>query len=186
MKKNALTSAVMITLLAALACASPLAVGGPTPEYEPIPVSTESAGALLNKFSALSAASGEVTVSITESELTSYLAEQLAAQPDAKFTNPQIYLRDGEMKLYSTVIADNFTANALVVMKAAVENGQMTIGLEKADFGPVPMPQGMLSSLTSSINDKLLSLIAKLPAGVAIKAITIAEGNLTLTAVIKP
>jgi len=185
MKKLMLFGALTTLLIAALACGGPLAVGGPTPEYPPVVVSTESAASLTDKFEALKSTTGEVTVAITESELTSFIADKLAAQPEATLSNPQVYLRDGKIKLYTTVTTSNFTANALIVLNAAVVEGQLTTTIEKADFGPVPVPNNLLTSLTSTINDNLLSLVNKLPAGVRLKSIAIADGNLTLTADVK-
>lgn len=180
-----LSGAFAVLAAAVLACGGPLALGGPTPSYDPIPVSTEAIGSLKDKFNSLGAASGEVTVAITESELTSFIDEQLAAQPDNAFSNPQVYLRDGKIRLYGIVTTESFTANALVVMNASIVDNQMQVAIESADFGPVPAPQDTLSALTSTINDKLLSLFSGLPTGVGIKNITIADGNLTLTMTVK-
>lgn len=174
-------ASVLALALASLACTQ-VAVGGPTPEYPPIPVSTETVGGLVDKFSSLGAATGEVTVSITEAELTSLVAQKNAENPDSVFSNPQIYLRDGKIKAYMLVTTEQFNANALIIMTATVQNDQMAIGIESANFGPVPAPSGILDSLTSTVNDNLLSLVNKLPAGVKIKNIVIADGTLTLTA----
>ncbi|MBI3240995.1 MAG: LmeA family phospholipid-binding protein [Chloroflexi bacterium] len=184
--KRLVISVVLIVILsAALACGGPLAVGGPTPEYPTVAVSTESAQSLTDKFESLKASTGEVTVSITESELTSFIAEKLAAQPDSALSNPQVYLRDGKIKLYATVTTSSFTANALIVVNVTLVDGQMAATIEKADFGPVPVPSDLLSSLTSTINDNLLALADKLPSDVRLKSIAIADGNLTLTADVK-
>jgi len=180
-----LSGAFAVLAAAMLACGGPLALGGPTPTYEPIPVSTEAIGSLKDKFDSLGAASGEVTVSITESELTSFIDEQLAAQPDTAFSDPQVYLRDGKIRLYGTVTTESFTANALITMNASIVDNRMQVAIESADFGPVPAPQDLLNSLTTTINDKLLSLFSGLPTGVGIKSIAIADGSLTLTAVVK-
>jgi len=180
-----LSGAFAVWALSVLACGGPVSLGGPTPTYEPVPVSTEAVGSLSDKFGSLGAASGEVTVSITESELTSYLAEQLAEQPDTALSNPQVYLRDGKIQLYATVTTESFTANALVVMNASIVDNRLVVGIESADFGPVPAPQDLLDSLTDTVNEKLLSLFADLPTGAGIKSIAIADGNLTLTMVVK-
>ncbi len=180
-----LSGAFAVLTAAMLACGGPLTLGGPTPTYEPIPVSTEAIGSLKDKFNSLGAAAGEVTVSLTESELTSFIDEQLAAQPDTAFSNPQVYLRDGKIRLYGTVTTENFTANALIIMNASIVDNRMQVAIESADFGPVPVPQDLLNSLTTTINDQLLSLFSGLPTGVGIKSIAIADGSLTLTAIVK-
>lgn len=188
MKKHQVVAWILLVfpVLTALACGNgPLAVGGPTPEYPTVAVSTESAGSLVDKLSALNAATGEVTVSITETELTSFMADKLTSVPDATFSDPQVFLRDGKIKMYATVTTSNFTANALIVLNTVVVDGKVTTTIERADFGPIPAPTRLLDSLTETINDDLLSLMDKLPAGVQLKSIAIADGVMTLTANVK-
>lgn len=174
---------------ALLACGGglngPLEVGGPTPEYSPVPASTESVGSLSDKLNALGNASGEVQVTITEAELTSVFQQQLAAQPDSPFSNPQVYLRDGKIKLYATVTTNNLTGNALIIMNPVIVDNKLQVKIESADFGPVPAPQNVLDSLASTINDQLLSMVSGLPTGVGLKSIAIADGTLTLTTIVK-
>lgn len=69
-------------------------------------------------------------------------------------------------------------------MSAAVQDNQLRVAIENADFGPLPMPSGLRESLTNTLNDRLLSLLAKLPAGVRLKNVAVAGGNLTLTAAV--
>ena len=137
------------------------------------------------KLYALDAATGEVTVSITETELTSFMADKLTSVPDTTFSDPQVFLRDGKIKMYATITTSNFIANALIVLNTAVVDGKVTATIEKADFGPIPVPASLLDSLTKTINDDLLSLMDKLPAGVQLKSIAIADGVMTLTANVK-
>lgn len=189
--KISIVTAVATALAAMLACGGglpgegPLSVGGPTPEYSPVPISTEAIQSLSDKFDALGASSGEVTVTITEPELTSFIDQQMAAQPDGAFSNPQVYLRDGKIKLYTTVTTDNLSADALVVMNASIKDNALKVIIDSADFGPVPVPQGVLDSLTSTVNDELLALVSGLPTGVGLKGVSVNDGLLTLTAVVK-
>jgi len=191
LSKIAISCASTALAIAILACGGglpgtgPLSVGGPTPEYSPVPVSTEAVGSLSDKLNALGNASGEVTVSITEPELTSVFVEQLAAQPDSPFSNPQVYLRDGKIKLYATISTNNLTGNALVIMNPVIANNKLQVTIESADFGPIPAPESVLDSLASTVNDQLLALVSGLPTGVGLKNIAIADGILTLTAVVQ-
>ncbi len=170
--------------LAGLACGGPPEASNPTPTYEPIPVSTEAIQSLKDKFSSLGVVSGEVTVSITESELTSYFAEQLAAQPDSAFSDPQVYLRDGKLKLYLTVTTESLAVKAQIILNPMIVDNRLQVSIESADFGPIPAPQNVLDSLTAVLNDKLLALASNLPNGVGLKNIVIADGQMTLTAIV--
>jgi hypothetical protein len=190
LRKISTASALALVFAALLACGSlpgtgPLSVGGPTPGYSPVPVSTEAIQSLANKLDSLGATSGEVTISITESELTSIVEQQMAAQPNSAFSKPQVYLRDGKIKLYATVTTNNLQANALIVFNAVLQDNHLQVAIDTADFGPVPVPQTVLDSLTSTINNQLAPLGSRLPTGVALKDIAIADGQLTMTALVK-
>jgi len=177
--------ALIALVLATVACDQQFSTGGPTSEYKPIPVSSQSAGSLTSKIASLAAATGEVTLSITEAEMTSYLAQQLSQQTgDVTLTDPQAYFRNGKMKLYAKIISPNLTANALIVINATVNNGQLALIIEKADVGPIPVSGDLLAKLTSLINDQLLATLSKLPKGVKIKTVTLADGAMTITATI--
>lgn len=183
--KISIAFACAAILAAMLACGGPLQVGGPTPEYSPVPVSTEAIQSLDDKFEALGVASGEVTVTLTETELTSLFDQQLQAQPDSAFSDPQVYLRDGKIKLYITLTTNNLTGKALVVMNATIVDNKLQVAIESADFGPLPVPQGILDSLAATINDQLLAAMSGLPTGVGLKNIVIADGTLTITTIVK-
>lgn len=189
LSKISIFCACAAILAALLACGGglngPLAVGGPTPEYSPVPVSTEAVGSLSDKLNALGNASGEVTVTITEAELTSAFQQQLAAQPDSPFSNPQIYLRDGKIKMYATISTNNLTGQAVIVMNPVIKDNKLQVTIESADFGPLPAPQNVLDSFASTVNDQLLAAMSGMPTGVGIKSIAIADGNLTLTTLVK-
>src|SRR4051794_25865324 len=74
----------------------------PTAPASPIPVSSESAGQLEGAWSTAVASSnnGQITVVMTEQQLTSYAALKLTNDANAPIKDPQIYLRDGKMLLY--------------------------------------------------------------------------------------
>src|SRR5437762_645904 len=99
-------------IIASLAC--DLSVGGPTPPGSPIPVSSEAAGELQNvwKTAIANAQNGEVTVIITEEQLTSYLALKLEAQSTPPLHNVQVYLRNNRIQIYGTAKAGSISTTA--------------------------------------------------------------------------
>ncbi|MGH2524686.1 MAG: hypothetical protein ACRDH2_19440, partial [Anaerolineales bacterium] len=106
---------------ASLACGLP-GRGGPTPPASPIPVSTEAAGELLDvwKSAVENSSNGEVSVVVTEAQLTSYAAIKLAEQEDPPLRDPQIFLRDGKVQIYGTAKAGSLTAPAVIILSAVV------------------------------------------------------------------
>jgi hypothetical protein len=94
---------IALSLFAGTSAGCTVNLGGPAPPAETIPVSADAAAQAKKELeSALGNASGgvQLTLSLNEVQLTALLAERLAAQTDSLNTNPQVYLRDGEMEIY--------------------------------------------------------------------------------------
>ena len=102
-RKISLLIGLLILFLSILACT--INIGGPAYPDQRIPVSTEAVGELQSAVEtsvAAGEASGRVTLVITETQLTSYLAARLQSQAQPLFTDPQVYLRDGQIQIYRT------------------------------------------------------------------------------------
>jgi hypothetical protein len=173
-----LTAAACLTL-AGLACN--LNVGGPTPPGSPIPVSTEAAGQLreLWKSALENSGGGDVSVIVTEEQLTSYLAFRLAEQPDPPLRDVQVYLRDSKIQIYGTAQAGNLTTTALVSLAVSISpEGQASFSVEQADFGPVPVPSALLEKLSTGLNEAFTGQVGSLATGFKIKSVLIADGQM--------
>ena len=182
-----LLAAVAVLTFSILACTMNL--GGPPYPTPGIPVSTEAVGQLQQEIQTAVAAgqdSGEVTLVITEPELTSYLAYRLEGSSQPFITRPQVYLQDGEIQVYGTAVQGNFEITANMVLTAGVdENGQMKIELSSADFGPFPVPDGLKEFLTAIIKEATTGALGPVATGFRLETIQIADGNMTLTGRIK-
>ena len=185
----------LITLLfASLACT--VFVGGP--DYStltPIPVSTEAAESLkteMQKAFEAGAQTGVVTLNITEPQITSLLAFRLLSDPtmqtDKKpiITDPQVYLRDGQMKIYGKSQQGMFAANIGIIVNMGVDElGKPKIEIASADFGPFPAPAGINEALTAMLDEAYPGAIGPAATGLRIETITIADGIMTITGRIK-
>ena len=140
-------------LLATLACS--IFVGGPDYPETTIPVSTEAVENLQAQIETAvlaGAQTGEVTLQITEEQITSYIAFKMAAQENPAFQDPQVYLRDGQMQIYGKVERGYLNANVLIALTVGVDEiGQPKIEISTADFGPFPAPDGLRQSMTAVI-----------------------------------
>jgi hypothetical protein len=91
-RKLSLLMVLLIFFIAILACT--IHIGGPAFPNQRIQVSTEAVGDLQTALQTAVAGgevSGQVTLVISESQLTSYLAVKLQTQTQPIFTNPQVY-----------------------------------------------------------------------------------------------
>ena len=177
-KRLALPIFLFTLILASLACT--VFVGGPDySNLPPIPVSAEALDSLKqgikNAFEA-GAQTGVVTIQITEPQITSYLAfklqnDQTFQQSDKQpiMTDPQVYLRDGQMKIYGKTQQGMFAANIGVIIGVNVDaTGKPKIEIVSADFGPFPAPGGLKEAFTSMIEEAYTGSLGPVATGLRI------------------
>jgi hypothetical protein len=186
-RKTPIILGICALITASLACT--INVGGPAYPTPAIPVSTEAVGQLKATLEAAVTAgadSGQVTLVMTETQLTSYLAYKLQSQSQPIITNPQVYLQDGQIRLYGTARQGYFEATASVVLSAGIdEQGQLKIDLTYADFGPLPVPSGLLGVVTSMIKEAYTGALGPIATGFRLNSIDISDGTMTITGQIK-
>lgn len=179
--------AILVLILTTLACS--INVGGPDYPDTPIPVSTEAVEQMkqnIQEALASGAASGQVTFMINETQLTSYLTFKLQEQPDPFITDPQVYLRDGQIQLYGTAQSGYFLATARIVFSAyANADGKLVIELSEADFGPLPVPDGLKEAVTAIIAEAYTGALGPVATGFRIEAIVISDGMMVVTGRVK-
>lgn len=176
-----------VLILSSLACT--MFVGGPEYPEGTIPVSAEALQTLQSQIQAAvlaGAESGEITLLITEEQITSYIAFRLAAQDNPVLTDPQVFLRDGQMQVYGKVERGYFIANVLIALNVSVDAlGQPAIEIATADFGPFPAPDGLKQSLTAIVTEAYTGSLGPVATGFRLDRIDIANGLMTVTGRIK-
>jgi uncharacterized protein YpmS len=159
-------------------------IGGPSYPTPAIPVSTEAVGELQSSLETAVAAgpvSGQITLAFTEPQLTSYLYYKLQAQSQPLITNPQVYLRDGQIQVYGTASKGDFEATARIILSAGVDDqGQLKIVLTSADFGPLPVPNGLMEIITATIQEAYTGALGPVATGFRLQNVTIADGTMTI------
>ena len=177
---------ILLSSIAALAItlACTIFVGGPEIPEPLIPISAEAVTSLQEQIKAAveaGAVSGEVTLQISETQLTSYLAYKNVDNPNPMFTDPQVYLRDGQMRIYAKTQQGNFTANIGIILAVGLDaEGRPELQLVSADFGPFPLPEGLNKAITAVIEEAYTGALGPVATGFRIKSITIADGTMTV------
>jgi hypothetical protein len=178
-------------VLTSLACV--IFVGGPDySNLPPIPVSAEAAESIkeeVRRAVEAAADTGVITVNLTEPQITSYLAARLQTDPSLQqsdkkplITDPQVYLRDGQMQIYGKTQQGIFTANIGVIMDMGVDaNGQPQIDIASADFGPFPAPKGLKDAITAMVKEAYTGSLGPVATGLRVESISIANGVMTVT-----
>ncbi len=169
-------------ILAVLACT--INIGGPGYPDQHVPVSTEALGdfqSAMQTAAAAGAESGEFTLVITESQLTSYLAYRLQKQSQPLFTDPQVYLRNGQIQIYGTARQGYLEATAAIILTVGVnEQNQLKIELTSADFGPLPVPAGLNDAVAATIQEFYTGAIGPAATGFRLESVTVANGTMTI------
>lgn len=185
--KKAILGALSALLLATLACS--IFIGGPAYPDGPAPASTETSHSLQDQVrQALAEATttGTVSVELTEGQLTSYLASKLAEKPDPVLSDPRVYLRDGQMKIFGRATSGIFTANVSMTVQATVDpEGQPQIDVTQTDFGPLAAPQALNDALTAFVREAFTGWLGPVATGFRLDHITISDGLMTVTGRIK-
>lgn len=184
--KNSLWKAALaagLMLFASLACV--FNAGGPAYPPDAIPISTQAAGQQIQDLQiavATGMLNGQVQLVFNEPGLSSLLFYYLEKQEAPLFTDPQVYLRDGKIQVHGTAQRGNLQAYIYMELTAGVdEQGQLTVDLSAADFGPLPVPDGLREMATAAIREAYLGALGPLATGIRLESITIAEGFMILT-----
>ncbi|HET9589558.1 MAG TPA: hypothetical protein VFO91_12295 [Anaerolineales bacterium] len=178
-------------VITSLACT--IFVGGPDYSSLPtIPVSAEAAESIkeeMRRAIEAGAQTGVITIHLTEPQITSYLAARLQTDPNLQqsdrqplITNPQVYLRGGQMQIYGKTQQGIFAANIGIVVNVGVDaTGQPQIEMTSADFGPLPAPAGLRDAISAMVREAYTGSLGPVATGLRIETITIADGVMTIT-----
>lgn len=182
---------LLTLVLTSLACM--INVGGPDYSSLPtIPVSAEAAASIqdeIRRAAEAAAQTGVMTVNLTEPQITSYLASRLQTDPSLQqsdrkplITDPQVYLRDGQMQIYGKTQQGIFSANIGILVNMGVDaNGQPQIDVASADFGPFPAPEGLKDAITAMVREAYTGSLGPVATGLRIESIAISNGVMTVT-----
>ncbi len=178
----------VLLIVASLACS--FNVGGPDYPEQSVPVSTADAQTLVDIFQQSMLASmetGVLSIAVNESQLTSLVAEKLSAQSNPPFSDPQVLLRDGQVKLYGKITKGWATANMLIVMNATInpETGMPKMQIVSADFGPIPAPEGVNNAISAMIDEAFTGSFGPVAVGFRLENISVENGVMTLSGRVK-
>ena len=173
-------------ILVALACApcSCLSRLGAPPPPERVEVSQEAAQRLEKKVKeAMSGTSnGEFTITATDEEVTSLIAEQLEKSSDTPMRDVQVHFGDDRIHVWA-IFADvaPFDVGVSLVATATVVNDQLQVEIVESSAGVIPVPQSLLNSLSRVINETIAEAEIKAQNKVQITKVTIGDGEITIS-----
>ncbi|MBN1660599.1 MAG: hypothetical protein JXA93_19535 [Anaerolineae bacterium] len=175
--------AALLALLFSLACGpcNLLSAEVPTPP-RPIVVSTESAAQLESRIQQNLGGEpgGQFILRMSDEEVTSLVATKLAQYDESPVTEPQIWFTKG--KIYGTGRLVNVMpvdTPFYVVTSARIVDGQVEIVVEDVEAGALPIPEGVVDTLSQSVNETL----QEVQLDVEVTAIEVLEGEIVVKGV---
>jgi hypothetical protein len=173
---------IISMMLAILACQ--IDVGGPAAPGAPIPVDPSQANQLHSMWQAAvenAVESGQVNVTIDETQMTALLAERIADSEEPLIRNPQVYLRDHQIQIFGVAERGIFKANILIAVSPEVtEAGEISFELPEASIGPVPAPSALKNTISALLTESLTGSVGSLATGIRISSLAIADGQMTI------
>ena len=175
---------ILILFLSSLACNLPGREPATETPLPTIPVSTEAVASLQDTLNAAKDAfenNQTVEITINESQLTSLVAIELESDPEIPLTDPQIYLRDGQVTLIASLTQNQIAVPVEIVLVLSADGqGNPEYEVIKGQVGPLPVPENLMNRLTSRLDESIASWTRVDDRQVFVESIAVGDGNLTL------
>lgn len=186
MNKKKLQIVIILTglIISTLACNLPAVFSPAQPTQTPVPtLPPADQQALQNQIieQINSAPSGSTfTIELNESQLTSLINLQTLSTQDAQASNIQVTLENNQAQIFAEVSASGISGKAKIVLAVSADaQGKPQMSVVSATLGNFPIPEGILSSVTTSINQALQNQAGQ---NVEILALAIVDHKLIITA----
>jgi uncharacterized protein YpmS len=185
MKKTNLRIIPALLLLMAAILACNLPVSGIKPASQKIPVSDQAAQSLESTVTSNlenASPSQPVVITLSEEQITSYMAKYLRENKQFPVTDPQVHLRNGQVEIDGKYQQGVLTANIKLIVNVALDDqGNPKATITSADFGPIPAPTNMLDTLSATINEALMGNLGPSVIGLKISSIQVSDGTITIS-----
>lgn len=174
--------ALIALVITSLACN--FGLSAPQPERTPAPLSTEALQEMEQNLSETleeAQQTGDLTLTLTEGQVTSYLAERLAQEPDSPLSEPLVLFQENQIEVYGKVKSGPVSGSVQIVLTVSVDaNGSPDVEIISANLGAIPLPQFVLDQITTMIDDLIQENMASLKAQLV--DIQVTTGLMILTA----
>lgn len=122
------------------------------------------------------------TVTITERQLTSWIAMELKNNPDLPLNEIQVYLRDGKVQIWGMVNGNEDSTSALVVGELSIDDNKYPyFKIESMQIGQQVIPGIFVSQMETWLNQSLSEAINKQASGLALVSLKVTSGLITVS-----
>lgn len=172
-----------VLVVVSMACNLP-AAGVSTPPPAPT-MSAEEILQLEEQLRATLANSQEssaVSITVTEQQLNTFVASEVAAMTDSPITNPQVVLVNGQIEVYGVVNQSGITANSKTVLQPRIDaEGNPKLDVVSINIGPFPVPDTFKDQVEAMVDDTLSNYLMAQSDRFRVTDIQVAEGRMTVS-----
>jgi hypothetical protein len=166
-----------------------LYVGGPRPPDQPLKASAGQSDQLddiWNSVRSVAVDTGEVTLIFNEQQITSYLALRLSQDERPLLDQPQVFLRDGEIRIYGIAALGPLEAGTLLSIQPILDSeGGIAFEITSAEFGPLPAPETLTEGLSSLLTEAFTGKLGPLATGLRITSLAISGGEVAIVGTLR-
>jgi len=174
---------VLLILSISLACT--FNMGGPSIPTNELPAATQPVEEIRKEI--IDSIQGDpeggtVSITLTEAQLTSLVVEELNTSGNTLLQNPSVVLQDGQIEIYGEVDQGYVRGTVHMTVSAGIDaEGKPDLAITDADFGPLPVPAGILDNLSGMLEEGLISNLGANSEGFRLDQIVIDSGTMTVT-----
>lgn len=122
------------------------------------------------------------SVTITEQQITSWLAMEMKNNPDLSLREIQVYLRNGKVQVWGMINGSESSTSALVVGELTIgENKHPHFTIESMQIGQQVVPAVLLSQMESWLNQSLSQQIDQAVPGLELVSVKVTSGLVTVS-----
>lgn len=174
--------ALSMLLIASMACNYPN-VKNQIPQ-EVVPVTTEAVQSLVTDIEqAIEQAleTGQLSLVLSETQLTSLVATQLQTVDEVHVTDVQILLRESQIQIQSNLTQDGIQIPSQIIASVYPDAaGKVEVNIISTKIGPLPIPDSLTNTIADTIKDAIQEEIFKNLPNLFIDAIVIADGKMSI------
>ena len=191
MRSQAIISLIALMLAGQFCCCSTITgiIGGPQPPYVITP-SDVAIQQFQDRWSAVADESpdGSLTITLTEEEMTSIAVGMLARQVDSPpVSDLQVHFRNERIEVYAMVtVQDSLPLPGMIAFSAHAADGGISVSVEEAAFGPLPIPDSVLEASTDALNKMISESVEAEIENASITDIQIGDEEMIITGTISP
>jgi len=124
---------------------------------------------------------GQLTITVTEAQITTYIVENLQKDYESILTNPVVVFQPNQVELYATIKSGAISADGRVVMSVTIDtNGEPVVEILEANFGPFPIPSSLLNNLSTAVDKAIRDSMKDYQSEYRLQSITFTTGAATI------